>query len=269
MPDSNHQAKLSELSTAERALIERYLDFYEQVEHGKMELENEERRHFQTVARGLAAPETEHEKAYLAYKAAAAAPLPTPSIKSSTEAKNEGILESLKATLDKELFNIAKRRDLTEEEKVAKIINKFSIVCAAVAIQPLPFADIMILTPIQVGMAERLASIRGIKVPESGAKDILIEVGKVVGLGLLAQQAAIGLYKTILPGLGGLMSIPLVYGLTYGIGRALDYNYVQMRKGRKASKEELKRIFEEAKAEGRKVSKQHNNEIQEVNDGIQ
>jgi len=42
-----------------------------------------------------------------------------------------------------------------------------------------------------------------------------------------------------------------------------------MRKGRKASKEELKRIFEEAKAEGRKVSKQHNNEIQEVNDGIQ
>lgn len=185
------------------------------------------------------------------------------------EAKNERILKSLKAKLDRELLEIEKRQDLTEEEKVAKIINWFSIVCAAVAIQPLPFADIMILTPIQVGMAERLASIRGIKVSKSKAKDILIEVGKVVGLGLLAQQTAIGLYKTILPGLGGLMSIPLVYGLTYGIGRVLDFNYMQMRKGRKASKKELKRVFEQAKAEGKKVSKQHRSEIKEVNDGIQ
>lgn len=269
MPDSPHQARLSKLSATDRALVKKHLAFYEQVERSEIAIDNEERRHFQAVVNGQAAPETRHEKAYLAYKATEDAPLLATTRKDPIEAKNEGILESLKATLDHELLEIEHRQDLTEEEKASKVINQFAVVCAAVAIQPLPFADIMILTPIQIGMAERLASIRGIKLSETEAKDILIEIGKVVGLGMLAQQAAIGLYKTILPGLGGLMSIPLVYGLTYAIGRVLDFNYVQMRKGRKASKEELMSIFKKAKAEGKQAGKKRSEEIKKVSNDIE
>lgn len=268
MPDSTHHLKLSKLSAEYKALIEKHLKFYEQLEHSQVPIDTEERKHFQAAAKGLAQPKTKHEEAYQAYQRASKMELTAPSGKALELAKSQGILDSLKATLDEELLQIEERQDITEDEKAAMLINRFAVVCSAVAIQPLPFADIMILTPIQIFMAERIASVRGIKISESQAKDILIEVGKVVGLGMLAQQAAIGLYKTILPGLGGFMSIPLVYGLTYAIGRVLDYNYSQLRKGRKASSKELLNIFNQAKSEGKQEGKKHKNEVQNLKDDL-
>ena len=51
--------------------------------------------------------------------------------------------------------------DISDDEKVKKTIKFFGIVCAATAIQPIPFADIFILTPIQAYMGTRIAKIRG------------------------------------------------------------------------------------------------------------
>lgn len=263
MPDSTHNFKITQLSAEHKALVEKNLTRYQQLEHGQVDLNSDAKKHFQAVAQGLAQPETKHERAYRAYQLAIQTP-PTLTSDSPSDSRSQSILKSLKKTLNEELLQIEQREDISEDEKVSMLINRFAVVCAAVAIQPLPFADIMILTPIQVLMAERIASVRGMKVSQSKAKEILIEVGKVVGLGMLAQQAAIGLYKTILPGLGGFMSIPLVYGLTYAIGRVLDYNYLQLRKGKTASREELIKIFKGAKAEGKKEGKKHKNEVKEV-----
>ncbi len=268
MPDSTYHLNLSKLSAEYKALIEKHLKFYEQVEHGQVPIDTEERKHFQAVAKGLTQPKTKHEEAYRAFQRASEVAHSTTHSKGIEEAQSKGILDSLKATLDEELLQIEQRQDISEDQKSTMLINRFSVVCSAVAIQPLPFADIMILTPIQIFMAKRIASVRGIKLSESEAKDILIEVGKVVGLGMLAQQAAIGLYKTILPGLGGFMSIPLVYGLTYAIGRVLDYNYLQLRKGRKASSEELLKVFKQAKSEGKQEGKKHKNEVQNLKDDL-
>ena len=253
------------LSKEHKALLSKNLHFYKQIELGQLELNTAERKHFQSVALGASEPETEHEKAYRAFQISNQAPSTA-----STEEKNEaqGILESLKKTLNEELLEIEQRQDISEDEKAAMLINRFAVVCAAVAIQPLPFADILILTPIQIWMAERIASVRGMSVSEAKAQDILIEVGKVVGLGMVAQQIAIGLYKTILPGLGGFMSIPLVYGLTYGIGNVLDYNYTQLRKGKKASPEKLKEIFNAAKKMGEKEGKKHKAEVKQVSNDL-
>ena len=41
-------------------------------------------------------------------------------------------------------------------------------------------------------------------------------------MGLLAQQLVLGAYKVGLPGLGGFMSIPVVYGMTFAIGKVMD-----------------------------------------------
>ena len=127
--------------------------------------------------------------------------------------------------LQREYVGIENRTDITDDEKVTKIINITASVCAGVAFQPIPFADIFILTPIQAYMGTRIAAVRGIPITKNEALTTIKEISGVVGLGLLAQQVAIGAYKTFLPFLGAVTTIPLVFGLTYAIGKVLYEMY--------------------------------------------
>jgi uncharacterized protein (DUF697 family) len=162
-------------------------------------------------------------------------------------------MDRFKKQLQDEFLSIEENRALTTDEKANKIIWTTSALCAGIAIQPIPFADMPILTGLQVYMGYKLGKVRGYDISESGMWDIVKHIGGVIGLGFAAQQTAIGLYKIGLPGLGGFMSVPLVGGLTYGIGKALDL-YVTMRaEGKTPTDEDIKKAFKMGKAEGKKV----------------
>ena len=62
------------------------------------------------------------------------------------------------------------------------------------------------------------------------------------------------------------MTIPLVAGLTYGIGRALDVYFLAVKNGRKPFESELKHTFQKGKRESKQVSK---TEIDTVSKEIQ
>ena len=98
-----------------------------------------------------------------------------------------------------------------------------------------------------------MVRLEGVNVAEEGAWEVLKAVGGVIGLGFAAQQIAIGLYKLGLPGLGGFMSIPLVAGLTFGIGKAMDVYFIMQAQGRTPTPEEIKRTFNQGKKEGKKI----------------
>lgn len=166
-------------------------------------------------------------------------------------------LNQIKARIQDEVTQIEKREDLTTEQKATRTIHIFSAACAAAASQPLPFADIFILTPIQAYMGSRLSAIRGMPLSDAKANELLKEILGTIGMGMLAQQAALGLYKTGLPFLAGITTIPLVYGLTYAIGRTMDYYLKEKSKGRTVSSADLKRMWKEYKAEGRDRGKDH------------
>ena len=53
--------------------------------------------------------------------------------------------------------------NIPPDQKVDKLLIRFSAICAAVAVQPIPFADIFILTPIQLYMGTLIAEARGYK----------------------------------------------------------------------------------------------------------
>ena len=120
--------------------------------------------------------------------------------------------------LQREYVGIENRTDITDDEKVTKIINITASVCAGVAVQPIPFADFFILTPIQAYMGTRIAAVRGISILKNDSITTLKQISGAVGLGLLGQQTVIGAYKTFIPFLGAVTTIPLVFGVTYGIG---------------------------------------------------
>jgi uncharacterized protein (DUF697 family) len=171
------------------------------------------------------------------------------------------ILDKARASIKKEVTDIENRTDLTDDQKVTRICTVFSTTCAAVAVQPIPFADIFVLTPIQAYMGKKIADIRGFNISEAGAKEIFKELAGLVGLGFLSQQLVIGAYKTVLPFISGVTTIPLVFGLTYGMGKVMDYYFEKKIKGEKIDPEMVKSIFKKAKAEGKQKSKENKEEI--------
>lgn len=162
-------------------------------------------------------------------------------------------LETLKKRLQEEFLQIEKNPHYSPDQKVDRIIFTTASICAFVAIQPIPFADMPVLTSIQIFMGYKIAQVRGVRLSEEGAWEILKAIGGAVGLGFAAQQTAIGLYKLGLPGLGGFMIIPLVMGLTYGIGKAMDVYLKMKAQGKTPTIEEIKRAFESGKLEGKKT----------------
>ena len=139
--------------------------------------------------------------------------------------------------------------DISDDKKIEKIIILFSTVCAAIAIQPIPFADIFILTPIQAFMGTRIAKVRGYSFSMS---EIYKEIIGLLGLSFLAQQSAIGLYKTILPFLGAVTTIPLVFVLTYSMGKVMNFYFISKTKGQTLTKDDLVKAFKDARKTAKK-----------------
>ena len=143
---------------------------------------------------------------------------------------------------------------LAEVARVQRVIFLTAAVCAGVSIQPLPFADMLLHTPVQVFMAAKIGEIKGFPVTKKQAEDILKELGGMVGLGLLAQHGMASLYKLGLPTVGGLMAAPLMFASTYAIGRIAEYYFDQKRAGKPILVEEVKKVWSVALSEGRRRS---------------
>jgi uncharacterized protein (DUF697 family) len=171
----------------------------------------------------------------------------------STEQSN--VFNKFKEQLAIEFFEIEKNPNLTPDQKVNKIIYATAALCAGVAMQPIPFADALILTPIQGFMGHKIAQVRGIELKEEGVWEVIKYIGGIVGLGFAAQQTAIGLFKLGLPFIGGLITIPLVAGLTMGIGKSIDLYFQAKAKGKTPSKDDILKAFQSGKKEGKKIKR--------------
>lgn len=155
-------------------------------------------------------------------------------------------IESDSCNLLATLNQIADDPSIPEVKKIKLIIHATSLICAILAAQPLPFADIFILTPIQVVMVTAMARVMGNPIGKEDPKEIVASVTAVVGWGVLAQQLILGGYKTIIPFMGAVTTIPLVYAATFGLGYAAHAVLEARRRDQTVSKEEIQRIKEEA-----------------------
>jgi uncharacterized protein (DUF697 family) len=173
----------------------------------------------------------------------------------------DDLLKKARARLDRELLDIENRADMTNDQKVARIIVMFSTACGAIAVQPIPFADFFILTPLQAYMGTRISAIRGLRLSERETTEIIKDIMGVVGLGMLAQQLGIAAAKILFPIFGGIATVPVVFGLTFAIGKVMDLYFVNRAAGRKLSAAEMKAAWKKAKAAGTQEGKSRAEEI--------
>ena len=144
-----------------------------------------------------------------------------------------------------------------DDERVKWTTHIACATCAAVAVQPIPFADIFILTPIQAGFGMRIAAIRGVPALKPDAEDLTKKIIAICGMGFAAQQIAIGVWKLITLNLGAFLTVPLVYSLTYAIMRVIDAYYSAKAKGEELSKKQMRSVDKDAYTEGKEQGKEH------------
>ncbi|MGE0827306.1 MAG: DUF697 domain-containing protein [Candidatus Binatia bacterium] len=130
-------------------------------------------------------------------------------------------------------------------------ILAYAMLAGAAGSSPLPFADLPVISALQLKMLHTIASIYH---QPLGVKTFL-ELAGTVGLGLLFRQGARSLLKFI-PGLGSAVSGLYAGAATYALGCALCFYYQSVFDGHLPRAEQLKMFYDEKFAEGMKLFRQ-------------
>lgn len=158
------------------------------------------------------------------------------------------VAEKIRATVS----GIEEHTAISDDEKVSRITHIACSTCAAVGIQPVPFADIFLLGGLQAYFATRVAAIRGVAITEANARDYIRGIFGVVGLGVIAEQFAIGVWKLATFGFGGAITFVLDYAMTFAVMKLADAYFSAKAEGRELSRHEARAIFRAAHREGKK-----------------
>jgi uncharacterized protein (DUF697 family) len=89
-----------------------------------------------------------------------------------------------------------------------------------VALQPVPFLDILLITPIQIGLVQGIGRLRGYHLGKKSA----LEIFRALRTSLTTEQLAIVGGKLV-PTLGWLFSASVAYSMTYAFGELMDYYF--------------------------------------------
>ncbi len=161
------------------------------------------------------------------------------------------MLPLIKQVLDN--FNFAIDPDKSMDENAEEVIRNASLLAGAVAVEPLPFADLLLITPIQIKMVLHIGKIYGFDISPDRAREIVQELGATVAYGMVARQVMRGVAKLALPVVGGLITAPAVYGWTYALGRLSEQYFEQKRQGLPFNKQQKVQVVQEAKQTAKNI----------------
>lgn len=161
------------------------------------------------------------------------------------------MLPLVKQVLDN--FNFDVDPDLTPEENAEEVIRSAALLSGAIAVEPVPFADILLITPVQAKMVLHIGRIYGFDISPDRAREIAQELGATVAYGLVARQVMRGIAKLALPVIGGLITAPAVYGWTFALGRVAQNYFERKRAGLPVARQEQVKVIQEAKGQARRV----------------
>jgi len=138
----------------------------------------------------------------------------------------------LMSTLARELPNQARMemirisRDREAQHEVAQLLVKStSAICAAIGAQPIPLADLPILTSLQVMMISGIRYVSGRERSLRAATQFVGALGANVGAAMLLREGARAILK-FFPGWGNVVCGLVAASGTYAIGRAATVFFI-------------------------------------------
>jgi uncharacterized protein (DUF697 family) len=118
-------------------------------------------------------------------------------------------------------------RDRHAQLHVAQILIKSTTaICAAIGAQPIPLADMPVLTVLQVMMVSGIMYISGRELSLRAAAEFITALGANVGAGMLLREGARAMLK-FFPGWGNVVCGMVAGAGTYAIGRAATAYFLE------------------------------------------
>ena len=118
-------------------------------------------------------------------------------------------------------------RDRHAQLHVAQMLMKSTTaICAAIGAQPIPLADLPILTALQVTMVSGIMYISGRERSLRAATEFMAALGANVGVGMLLREGTRAMLK-FFPGWGNLVCGMVAGAGTYAIGRAATAYFLE------------------------------------------
>ena len=139
------------------------------------------------------------------------------------------------------LVRIARVRGL-QEELASNLTRATATICAGVAALPVPVADVIPITMLQVTLVAGIAWLSGRPLDRKAAAEFLGAMGANVGLGFAFREGARALIKFVFPGAGSMVSGAVAFAGTLAIGAAARNYFL-----RGTSIEDAKQTFVDTK----------------------
>ena len=118
-------------------------------------------------------------------------------------------------------------RDRHAQLHVAQmLIKSTTAICAAIGAQPIPLADMPVLTTLQVLMVSGIMYISGRERSLRGATEFIAALGANVGVGMLLREGTRAMLK-FFPGWGNVVCGMVAGAGTYAIGRAATAYFLE------------------------------------------
>lgn len=124
-------------------------------------------------------------------------------------------------------------------ERAREIARNFSLWAAGIVLFPIPFADLVLLMPVQTAMVISIGKAYGVKDPP---EKMLAHIAAACGASVFGQITTM-FVSSFIPIIGKIVTAPFVYGWTYGLGEvAMRYFESQG----EVNKDEMKQLFKQA-----------------------
>jgi len=123
-------------------------------------------------------------------------------------------------------------------------------IAAGIAATPIPVADILPITALQIGLITGIAYLSGRELSRGAAKEFLVALGANLGAAFALRELARAVVKFAFPGGGEVISAGVAFAGTWSIGEAAIAYFVENRSIEEAkARFKLKRKRKEAGGE--------------------
>ncbi|MCB9780017.1 MAG: DUF697 domain-containing protein [Alphaproteobacteria bacterium] len=131
--------------------------------------------------------------------------------------------------------------DASDDERrqaIQEVIEMGAAASAAAAIQPFPLLDLVLISPIQIGMVQAIGRVHG----HTLDKKSVLEILSTFGASILAQNLIVSSAKLV-PFAGWVAAPAMAFSLTWAVGEVSDHYF---RQGRGVEPDELRDMFKKA-----------------------
>ncbi|MDQ2919377.1 MAG: hypothetical protein M3R10_05825, partial [Verrucomicrobiota bacterium] len=118
-------------------------------------------------------------------------------------------------------------RDRTAQKEIAQqLIKSTTAICGAIGMQPIPLADLPILTTLQLVMISGIMDVSGRERSLRAATEFVAAIGVNVGAGMVLREGTRAVLK-FFPGWGNVVCGMVAGAGTYGLGRAAAAYFIE------------------------------------------